>query len=245
MKPFLKMTWIEIKLFGREPVGLFFTFAFPLIILFVFGTIFGNEPNPDIGGLGIVDISVPGYIGMIVGTLGFIGLPIGLATYREQGVLRRLRATPLQSAVILASQVAVNLLMLLVGVLLLFIGARLVYDLRFPDNVLAVVAAILLSGISFFALGFVLAGLAPTPRTAQAIGMAVFFPMLFISGGAMPREVLPEGLRQVGNFLPLTHVVELVKGLWFGQGWNGTAVLVLIAVFILASAISIRTFRWE
>lgn len=245
MNAFLKMTWIEMKLFAREPVAMFFTFAFPIVILIVFGSIFGNEPVSEFGNLGNVDVSVPGYIGMITGTIGLIGLPIALANYREQGVLRRLRATPLNPSVILGAQVTMNLIMQVVGVILLFATARVVYDLQFPDNLVSVAAAVLLSGLSFFSLGFVLANLAPTPRTAQAIGMGILFPMLFLSGGAMPREILPETIRKVGEFLPLTHVIELVKGLWYGQGWDTTAVLVLSGIFIACLLISSRTFRWE
>jgi len=245
MNAFLKMTWIEMKLFAREPVAMFFTFAFPIIILIVFGSIFGNEPVVEFGNLGNVDVSVPGYIGMITGTIGMIGLPIALANYREQGVLRRLKATPLNPSIILGAQVAMNLVMQMVGVILLFATARAVYDLQFPAQMLSVAAAILLSGLSFFSLGFVLANLAPTPRTAQALGMGILFPMLFLSGASMPREILPESIRKVGEFLPLTHVIELVKGLWYGQGWDITAVLVLSGIFITCVLISSRTFRWE
>ena len=245
MNAFLKMTWTEMKLFAREPVAMFFTFAFPIVILIVFGSIFGNEPVAEFGNLGNVDVSVPGYIGMITGTIGLIGLPIALANYREQGVLRRLKATPLNPSVILGAQVAMNLVMQAVGVILLFATARAVYDLQFPERMLSVAAAILLSGLSFFSLGFVLANLAPTPRTAQAMGMGILFPMLFLSGGAMPREILPETIRKIGEFLPLTHVIELVKGLWYGQGWDTTAVLVLTGIFIVCALISSRTFRWE
>ena len=245
MNAFLKMTWIEMKLFAREPVAMFFTFEFPIVILIVFGSIFGNEPVAEFGNLGNVDVSVPGYIGMITGTIGLIGLPIALSNYREQGVLRRLRATPLNPSVILGAQVVMNLVMQVVGVILLFATGLIMYDLQFPDNLVSVAAAILLSGLSFFSLGFVLANLAPTPRTAQALGMGILFPMLFLSGAAMPREILPEGIRKVGEFLPLTHVIELVKGLWYGQGWDTTAVLVLSGIFIACVLISSRTFRWE
>jgi ABC-2 type transport system permease protein len=245
MRAFLKMTLVEFKLFIRQPVGFFFTFAFPLVILLVFGSIFGNDPVEEFGGKGTVDLSVPGYIGMLIGTLGMIGLPISLATYREQGILRRFSATPLRPIVVLAAQVLVNLVMLLAGVILIIVAGRLIYDLQLPDNIIPVIIAILLGGISFLSVGFVLAGLLSTPRTAQAVGMALFFPMLFLAGGAIPREIFPEAVRRVGDFLPLTHVVNLIKDLWFGEGWNVVSLLVLVAVFIISLVVSSRTFRWE
>lgn len=245
MRAFLKMTLTEFKLFVRQPVGFFFTFAFPLIILFVFGSIFGNEPVEQFGGKGTVDLSVPGYIGMLIGTLGMIGLPISLATYREQGILRRFRATPLQPTVVLGAQVLVNLAMLIVGVILLMVVGRLVYNLQLPESIFMVMLAAILGGISFFAVGFVLAGLVSTPRTAQAVGMAIFFPMLFLAGGAIPREIMPAAVQRVGDFLPLTHVINLIKDVWFGVGWNGTALIVLVVLLAVSVVISSRTFRWE
>jgi ABC-2 type transport system permease protein len=245
MRAFLKMAWNEFKLFVRQPVGFFFTFAFPVIVLLIFGSIFGNEPVEDFGGRGTVDVSVPGYIGMIVGTIGMLGLPVSLATYREQGVLRRFRATPLQPSVVLAAQVLVNLFMLFVGIILLVLAGRIVYNLQLPTQILPIILAILLGGASFFALGFVLAGLVSTPRTAQAVGMGIFFPMLFLAGGAIPREIFPEGVKKVGEFLPLTHVITLIKDLWFGRGWNGVSLAVLVGLLVVSVAISTVTFRWE
>jgi ABC-2 type transport system permease protein len=108
-----------------------------------------------------------------------------------------------------------------------------------------ILPAILLSAFSFFAIGFVLAGLMPTPRTAQAVGMALFYPMLFLSGAAIPRFMMPETLQQIAAYLPLTQVVILLEDLWFTGTWNLTAVAVMTAVLILGLVISRFTFRWE
>lgn len=245
MKPFLKLTYSELKLQLREPVGLFFTLAFPVMLMALFGSIFGNEADSFLGGYGQVDLSVPGYIGMIVGTIGMLSIPITLSNYREQGILRRLRATPLQSGAVLWSQVAVQVLITAVGVTLLFIVGSLFFNLRLPDTNITLIPAIILSAFSFFALGFVLAGIMPTPRTAQAVGMAVFFPMLFLSGAAMPRLIMPETVQQVAELLPLTHVVILLEDLWFQGTWNMTSLAVLTVMLLLGLVISRFTFRWE
>ena len=96
MRAFTKYTWTEIKLFLREPIGAFFTLAFPLMMLFLFGTIYGNEPSPYFNGYGTVDVSVPAYTSMIISTAGIMSLTITMSAYREKGILRRLRATPLR-----------------------------------------------------------------------------------------------------------------------------------------------------
>ena len=244
MRALFKMSLIETKLFFREPAAVFFTLAFPVMVLLLFGSIFGGYPIPGTELRGI-DISTPGYTGMIIGTVGLIGLPITLAGYRQQGVLRRLRATPLHPSVILGAEVLVNLLMTALGIALLFVTARLAFDLRVPAAPLSVALALVLSCLSFFAVGFALAGLLPTVRVASAVGQAIFFPMLFLSGAALPRTELPDALRRVSEFLPLTHAVTLVQQLWIDGSWNLPAVAVLVGLFAVSLIISARTFRWE
>ena len=245
MKPILKLTWMEFKLQLREPVGLFFTLAFPILLLVIFGSIYGNEPEEFLGGYGQVDLSVPGYIGMIIGTIGLLGIPITLSNYRELGILRRLQATPLQSGSVLWSQVAVQVIMTIAGVTLLFIVGSLFYGLRVPNANVTIIPAILLSAFSFFAVGFVLAGIMPTPRTAQAVGMALFYPMLFLSGAAIPRFIMPETIQQIAGWLPLTHVVILLEDLWFEGTWNLTSLAIVSAILVAGLIISHFTFRWE
>ncbi|UYN89491.1 MAG: ABC transporter permease [Anaerolineales bacterium] len=245
MKSFLKLTYIELKLQLREPVAVFFTLAFPVMVMVLFGFIFGNEAEELLGGYGQVDRSVPGYIGMVVGTMGLLSIPTKLANYRDLGILRRLRATPLGSGPVLWSQVAAQVLMTAAGILFLFIAGLAIFDLRIPSGNLAIVPAILLGAFSFFAVGFVLAGVMPSARTAQAVGMAVFYPMLFLSGAAMPRYIMPELVQQVAGFLPLTHVVILVEDLWLKGAWNFVSAAVLAVVLMLGLVVSRFTFRWE
>ncbi len=247
MKSLWKMTWMEAKLFLREPVGAFFTLAFPLMLLFLFGSIYGNAPVAMFGGYGTIDISVPAYTGMIIATTGLVGLTITMAAYRENGVLRRLRTTPISPLIVLSAQVIVLFLMTTFGMVLLIIAGKLVYHLRFDGNVLSVLAGFTLSSLSFFGLGFVLAGLMPTARTAQVVGMALLYPMLFLSGAGFPRELLPEAIKKVSTFLPLTYVVNLLRGLWIGDAWSQhtTEVIVLLAILVVGVLVSIKTFRWE
>src|SRR5512136_2163336 len=219
MKSLLKMTWVEAKLFLREPIGAFFTLAFPLMMLFLFGSIYGNKPEAMFGGYGTIDISIPAYTAMIIATTGLLGLTITMSAYRENGILRRLRTTPIRPFVILAAQVIVLFLMTSFGMALLIIAGKLVYHMRFEGNVLNVLAGFTLSSLSFFAIGFVLAGLMPTARTAQVVGMVLLYPMLFLSGAGFPRELLPEAIKKVSTFLPLTYVVNLLRGLWVGEVW--------------------------
>lgn len=245
MKPFLKLTYYELKLQLREPVALFFTLAFPVMLMLLFGVIFGNEAEESLGGYGQVDLSVPGYIGMIIGTIGMLGIPTTLSNYRDLGILRRLRATPVQSNSILWSQVAAHVVMTAVGISLLFLVGIAVLDLRVPVADITIIPAIVLSAFSFFAVGFVMAGVLPTARSAQAVGMAIFYPMLFLSGAAMPRSIMPEGVQRIAELLPLTHVVILIEDLWLEGAWNLTSLVVVSVILVLGLVLSRFTFRWE
>lgn len=246
MRALWKMTWVETKLFIREPIGLFFTLAFPVMVLLLFSAIFGNGPVPGGLGLRMIDVMAPSYTGMVIGTAALLGLPITIAGYRQQGTLRRLRATPLHPSAILAAHVLVNLLMTAVGISLLLFTARIVYDLSLPQAPFSVALAFLISSLSFFALGFVLAGVLPSARTAQIVGQVVFFPMFFLSGAAgIQPEMFPDALRRVSDLLPLTYVVELVQKLWISGEWDTTALVVLLGVAVASVLVSAKTFRWE
>jgi ABC-2 type transport system permease protein len=247
MKSLLKMTWMETKLFLREPVGAFFTLVFPLMMLFLFGSIYGNTPSDYFNGYGTIDISVPAYTAMIIATTGLVGLTITMAAYRENGVLRRLRTTPVSPLAVLTAQVIVLFLMTSLGMVLLIVAGKLVYHMRFDGNVFSVLAGFVLCTLSFFGLGFILAGLMPSARTAQVVGMVLLYPMLFLSGAGFPRELLPEAIKKISTFLPLTYVVNLLRGLWVGEAWGSHLldVGVLAGMLVLGVIISAKTFRWE
>jgi ABC-2 type transport system permease protein len=247
MKSLLKMTWVQAKLFLREPFGAFFTLAFPVGLLFLFGSIYGNEPSDLFGGRGTIDISVPAYTAMIIATTSLMGLGITMASYRENGVLRRLQTTPISPLVILVAETAVLLAMTALGMILLVVAGKLVYGLRFEGQVLSVVGGFLLGSLSMLAVGFVLAGVMRTARSAQIVGMVLLYPMLFLSGAGFPRELLPAPVLRVSTFLPLTYVVNLLRGLWVGESWgqHTTDALVLAGLLVAGVVVSSLTFRWE
>lgn len=247
MRTLWKLIIIQTKLFLREPFGAFFTLAFAPLLLILFGAIWGNEPSPLFGGRGSMDVSVPAYMGLIVGTVGLMSVPIATSARREAGALRRFKATPLRPLAYIVSDVVVNFAMTLLGIALLVLVGKVVYNVRFEGNIFSVLAAVSLGAFAFFAIGYVIAGLSPTARVAQIIGMVLLYPMMFLSGASMPLEILSPAIRNISRFLPLTHVVTLVRGLWAGDSWgqHGTEVAVLLGVLIVGTLISARTFRWE
>ena len=245
MSATLKMTWTEFKLLLRNPVAVGFTIPFPVMLILIFGLIWGNTPNPQFGGYGMIDVLVPAYLALIIVTAGLMNLPVALASRREQGILRRFRATPLRPSVVLGSQISVNLFLASIGAILTIVVARLLFNLKLPEEPAAVALAFALGCLSFFALSFIIAGLARTADAARSIGMALFFPMMMLSGAALPRALMPETVQRISEFLPMTQVVILMQSLWFGGGWIVVSVVMLIGLMIFGAAISTRTFRWE
>ena len=247
MKSLLKMTWMEAKLFLREPVGAFFTLVFPLIYLFMYGAISGNEPTPMYGGRGTIDAAIPSLTAVIISMAGLMSTTITMATYREKGILRRLRTTPVSPLVVLAAQVIVVFGMTCLGMLLLITAGLLVYRVRFEGNALSVLGGFVLGSLSFFGLGFILAGTMPTVRTAWVVAMVLLYPMLFLSGAFFSVKLLPAIVQTVSAFLPLTYVVNLLNGLWFGETWSQhiTDVIVLAVMLVVRVIVSVKFFRWE
>lgn len=247
MKSLWKMTWMEAKLFLREPMSAFFTLVFPLLYLFMFGIISGNVPTPQFGGQRMIDASIPGLTAAVICITGLMSTNMALSTYREKGILRRLRTTPISPLVVLVAQVIVVFTMTALGMLLLITAGVLVYHVRFEGNAFSLLGGFILSSLSFFGLGFILAGTMPTVRSSWVVGMVLLYPMMFLSGAFFTIEILPAAVKKVSAFMPLTYVVNLLRGLWFGENWGQhvTDVIVLVAMLVVGVLISVRLFRWE
>jgi ABC-2 type transport system permease protein len=240
-------TWTQGKLYLREPLATFFTIFFAPLLLVLFGLMYGNEPDARFGGLGSMDVTVPAYLGIIIVTVGLIGLPMQTSSNRELGILRRYRVTPLHPVTYIVADVVSYWVMALAGVVALVVVAKLAYDVRFEGSIPSVLAGFTLSTLAFLAIGFVIASWAPSARVAQTVGMVLAYPMMFLSGATIPYELLPPTVQRIADFLPLTYVVRLMRGLWVGEPWSDLwlEVAVLTGVLVVCGAISARFFRWE
>jgi len=247
MRGLKQLILVNLKLYLREPIATFFTLAFPPLLILLFGTMYGNDPSPIYGGYGSMDVTMPAYTALVLGTVGLLSVPITTGGYREQGILRRYRATPLRPMTYIIADVLTNLLMTLLGMFVLVAIGWLLYRVRFEGQVLSVLSAVVFAGLAMFAVGYLIASIVPGARTAQVVGMVLFYPMMFLSGASIPLEVMPETVRRISEFLPLTYVVTLIRGLWFGNGWGDhlTEVAVLGGVLVVCAGLAARFFRWE
>jgi ABC-2 type transport system permease protein len=242
-----KLSWLESKLFLREPLTVIFALAFPVLVVVVLGSVFGNTPEADapFRGVGAMDYYLPGYVGLVLASLGLIALPVRLASYRERGVLRRFRASGVPTWAVLGSQVVVMLGIAVAGSLLLVVVGFIGFDVRAPDSLGGVLIAFVLSAVSFAAIGFLIGALMPSARAAQGLGLILFFVMMFLAGTDGPRELMGEALRKAGDVLPLTHVVTALQDPWVGFGSNLAELALIAGITVLAALLSLRLFRWE
>lgn len=250
MGPLTKLTWVEVKLFLREPVTVIFTLALPLMILYVLGGVFGNEVDTagDIvvyGGHGPTDFYTPAYVALAVSGVALIGMPTHLVEYRETGVLRRLLASAVTRRTVLVSQLLVSLLVASVGAGLLVGAAFAFTDVSAPADVLGFVFAYVLGATALVALGLLLGTVLPTARAAQSVGLLLWFLFMFLSGAGPPPEVLPSSLRAISDWAPLTPVVEMLQAPWLDGGWAATPTLVVAGMGVASTVAAWLTYRWE
>jgi ABC-2 type transport system permease protein len=198
--------------------------------------------------LGYIDFLMPGIIGMAIMQLGLFSVSFSFVTMKREGVLRRLLATPLSPATLLASQVVTRLLVVVVQTVILTGVAVFVFGAEFAGNFFAVLLAAGLGGAVFLALGFAVSGWARTEQQAAPLANIVSLPMMFLSGVFFSRDVLPNVLQVVTDYLPLTFLVEAIRGMTV-QGDSIIAqwpnFLGMAVWFVIAFIIANRTFRWE
>ena len=249
MRTLRKMTWVEVKLFVREPLTIVFTFGFPLLVLAVLGQVFGNTPDPEQPevwrGVGPMDYYLPGYIGLTIAAIGLIALPVHLASYRERGVLKRFRASGMSAAIVVGSQAIVAALASVAGAVLLTVLGFLAYDVHAPESLGGILLGFMVSVACFSAIGVLLGAVMPSARAAQGIGLMLFFAMMFLSGTDGPREVLGDLFRSIGEAFPLTHSFIVMQDPWIGVGTNLARLALVAAIGLGAGLAAVKAFRWE
>ena len=245
LRGFWKLTWVETKVFVREPLGLVGSLVIPVIIFVIMGRTVGTAAP----GAAVDDapFNVAILAALIIAVGAVLSLIAIISIYREGGILKRLRATPLSPVTILGAHVVVKLGFTLASLALLVLAGRRLLPGALPVDLLPFTAALLLSTLSILSLGFVLASLVPTARFAQPLGAAILYPMIAISGLFMPVERLPPLLRTIALALPTTHAVSLMQGVSDGLAWGALWVHVaaLIAAFAVCIGLSTKFFRWE
>lgn len=249
MRTLARLSWVELKLFLREPLTVIFSLALPLIMLFVLGGVFGNEPSQPgeqlvYRGIGPMTYYVPAYLALVVASVCVISIPTHLAGNRERGVLKRFHASSVSAGAVAGAEVAVAFVLSVVSGVILLIAARLIYDFEPANSIPAVLGVFTLLVVGFAAFGIFLGAILPTARAAQAVGMLIWFVMLFLGGAGPPPEVLTDAMRTVSDFTPLWHAVLMMQDAWLGLD-AGLSWLIFGVIAVVSAALGLRFFRWE
>jgi len=234
----------EARLLFRDPVTWLAAIALPTVVLLIFGSIFGpSEPDPALGGLRFIHVFVPSLVVITVGTLGIQTLPIRLATYREKGVLRRLSTTPAHPLRLLVAQLVIYLATAVIALALLIVVAHAAFGVPWPGHPLGYLAAFLLGMSSLFAIGLVVAAVAPSSRAATAVAIPMFFVVMFLGGVYLPRVYLPDILIRIGDFTP--PGVQGLQDAWLGTAPQLAPLAGMAILTVVLGAVAVRIFRWE
>jgi ABC-2 type transport system permease protein len=237
------------KVFWRNPASVFFTVMLPLIFLFIFATIFGNDTIEE-RGVKTTTYYVPAIIALSVISATTVSLAINLTEDRERGLLKRVRGTPLPPTVFVAGRVGNSFVISVLMVVLVAILGKLVYDVSLPDQTIpAVLVTLAVGAFAFSCLGFALTALIPSEDAAPAVTNAILLPLYFVSGIFIPDSEIPSGVLNVADVFPVRHFFEAFFTAWdpntTGAGFEFGDLAVVAAWGLFGLAVALRFFRWE
>jgi ABC-2 type transport system permease protein len=241
LKGLWKLTWLELKIFLREPMGLVGTIFVPVAMFFALGRISGGR------GPGIMGPDLPIMAALFLSLSAALSLVAILAIYREGGILKRLRATPLRPHTILTAHVLVKLLTTIATLMVLMMAGKRYFPAGADIPYFAFALAVLFSTLSVLSIGFIVASVVPTARFAQPVGTLLFYPMIIFSGLFFPLAILPASAQAIARILPVSHAVSLMRGMWRSESWlaHSGDVAALAIVFVVCVSLSAWIFRWE
>jgi ABC-2 type transport system permease protein len=240
-----RLTVMELTMVVRERSRLI-RMVIPFVLLVIFGSIpFYTQRRASLGGYSLFDAYLPILISYALGMAALTGLAIVLAGYREKGVLRRIRTTPVGPARVLAAQVIAQLAVVAVMVVLIIAVARLGYGVFLPRQAAGFVVAALLSAAALLALGLLVAAVAKSSQAAQGIGLLLFFPLMFFAGLFFPIPVMPGFLQHLSHATPLGAAVQAMSNAWAGQWPHPLQLWTLAAYAVGCGLAAARLFRWE
>jgi ABC-2 type transport system permease protein len=243
-----KLTWVELKIFLREPLGAIGTILIPVVVFIVVGRAVGPKVAPAaLPANSFIGVVLPVLAALLISISAVLSLVTIISIYREGGILKRLRATPLRPETILSAHVLVKLLLTAATITLMVAAGKRYYPVGVHVPLVKFTIALLISTVSVLSIGFLIASIVPTARFAQPIGAVIMYPMLAVCGLFAPIAVLPPLLRMLGKVDPLTYAVSLLTGMWKGDAWAAHVgdVVALAVVFAVFTAVSSRVFRWE
>ena len=238
------MIGCEAKMVARDTAGLVVPLGLPLLILL---TSAGSASSQVVvGGWTALDLFVlPLVIMVVMASIGIINMPSFLAYYRRSGILRRLAVTPASPVMVLVAQAVVSALQAAIGVAIALAVAFAAFGANPPGNLGAALGVAVLAMAAMYAVGMIVAAVAPTPNSAVAIGMVAFFALGVLGGMFGGRDALPAVLAELGSVLPFGAAVDAFSAAWAGVAVEASQLLSLGATVIVGIVVAGLFFRWE
>jgi ABC-2 type transport system permease protein len=230
-----------MRLAMRNRAFLFFSLIMPIAFLFIYASIFGGGNRQAVPYLlaEVLALTVMG---------SFWGLSVQLVTFREQGILRRFRVTPVGASAMLASSLLSNYFLTLPTIIIEFFLSRWVFHMSGLGNLTSVFVLVTLGTISFASLGLIVASVTNTMQETQVINQIIWFVFLFISGATIPFPILPGMIQAIAVFLPATYLVSGLQRAMIdhtGVASLGAYMASLIGCALIAFLIAAQLFRWD
>jgi ABC-2 type transport system permease protein len=241
---FGKIVLNEARLAWRQPAGLAAGVGIPVVLTVILGKLTKfQQPQASLGGLTEFDAYVPVLAAFAITILAIWSLPVPLASYREQGILRRLRTTPVPPSVLLAAQLVIQSCLAVAGLATVFVVGDAAFRVSESPGMLATASVLAIAGL--FPMGLAIAAVAPTAGTASVIGRVAFFPLMFFAGLWLPQALMPGVLRDISDCTPVGAAVEALQDSMRGQFPPAAPLLVLAGYALAFSLLAWRFFRWE
>ncbi len=238
------------KIFIRNPLAAFFTLVFPLMFFLIFSAVFGNE---EIEYLGVTTAQyfAPALAVFAAVSATYTNLAVGTAYQRDQGILKRVRGTPLPPAIYMGGKIISAILIALFAVTVMLAVGVAFYGLEiYPRTLPAAIITFFVGVGCFAALGLAVAAVVSSGESATAVANATLLPLAFFSGVFFPpSEGTPAWIDAVANFFPLKHFVEPFAAAFNPQltgyqfDWVSLGVMFLWGAF--GVFIASRYFKWE
>ncbi|MGL5675554.1 MAG: ABC transporter permease [Cellulosilyticaceae bacterium] len=247
MKRLLTLLKVEGKVALRGIDGIFFGVIMPVAIALLIGFIAGDKPAYAGATHNYIEESFGTLITVGICATAFMGIPLGLADYRDKKILKRYFVTPVSPMMILITQVVINLLTALISSVMVYVTMKLVFGYEMRGDIGGFLLVYSLVIIAMYGLGMMMASLCKGIKEANLVCTIVYFPMIFLSGATIPFEILPNAVQKIANFLPLTQGVKLLKGYSLGVDVGSLVmpIVVLVGVAIIGVGVSVKYFKWE
>lgn len=247
----MKTLWLmyktETKLSIREFSSVLFGVLMPVGLMLLLGALYGGSTLETDSAIRRIDMSFAAVASIGICAAGLMGLPIALSDYRWRKILKRYKVTPVSPGTLLSAHVLYSFTLSIASSVLVYLICALFFGFTMQGPFLTFLLIYLLVLISIHAIGMTIASVAKSAQMGGILASAFYFPMLFLSGATIPYEIMPKALQTVADFLPLTQGIKLLKAASLGQdlGTMTLSFVVLAAIAVIGTVLSLKFFRWE